>query len=143
MKFRRRFWSFHEDEGPDGGTYVPPEEDDRPEHQNALDAKLIGSLTDTEDVHLPVIDLDFPCHLVESRTPGHFHLYIDHPTSTGAFFAVLDAMVRAGWAQEGYRNASEARGQTFVRIRPETPVNADGSAKWVEGEVPEELQEPF
>lgn len=143
MKFRRRLWGFHEDEGPDGGEYVAPEEGDRPEHDTIHEADLVGSLTETEDVHLPVIDLDFPCALVPSRTPGHFHLYIDHPTATDDFFAVLDAMVKAGWVQQGYLHASEARGQTFVRIRPQTPCDIHGLPHEVEGELPESLQVPF
>lgn len=70
--------------------------------------------------HRPVIDLDFPCQLVPSATPGHFHLYIDKTISWSQFEQVLFAMTRAGLVQKGYLDATRRRGYAAVR-HPDKP----------------------
>lgn len=66
--------------------------------------------------HKLVIDLDVPATLVPSTTPGHSHLYIDHPMTWRTYLDVLRALARAGIVEEGYVGASEARGYTAVRL---------------------------
>lgn len=96
-----------------------PAEADRYEVATEAEATLIGSLTNvtTKDgpMHLPVIDIDLPCKLIPSSTEGHFHLYIDHPMPWGQYVELLAALAFAGIVEKGYVNASERRGQTFVR----------------------------
>jgi hypothetical protein len=63
---------------------------------------LVSSRTLTGD-HLPIFDFDFPCRLIESSTPGKFHLYLDGPTvSPLAWNRVLTALAAAGLVQEGW-----------------------------------------
>jgi hypothetical protein len=86
------------------------------------DADIVSSILSPEFTgansapHAPVIDLDFPCQLVESGTPGHYHLYIDKEVPWDKYIAVLDAMVDAGLVQGGYVAASKVRGYTAVRV---------------------------
>lgn len=67
-------------------------------------------------MHKPVLDLDMPCKLIPSSTPGHFHLYIDQAMSWDAYRALLHALAAAGLIEQGYLNASLARGHTAVRL---------------------------
>lgn len=77
-------------------------------------ANLVSSLLTTGN-HAPAIDLDVPCQLVASRTPGHFHLYIDVEMPWKAYRKILRAMARAGVVQGGYYLASKNRKASFLR----------------------------
>jgi hypothetical protein len=66
--------------------------------------------------HTVMLDIDHPARLVPSSRPGHYHLYIDHPMPQGDYFKLLEVMVEVGLVQEGYRNASVARGGTHLRL---------------------------
>lgn len=80
------------------------------------EANLVGSKTDLEDGgHLPVIDLDLPCHLEPSTTPDHYHLYINKVVSWDKYVNLLNALRDAGLVSEKYVDMSVKRGQTFVR----------------------------
>lgn len=63
----------------------------------------------------PAIDLDVPCRLVPSRTPGHFHLYIDQAVDWDAYETLLLALVNCGLVQDGFAAASIDRGFTTLR----------------------------
>lgn len=65
--------------------------------------------------HKPVIDLDLPCTLAESSTPGHYHLFIDKEMSFGQFLNILQAMTDAGVVQPGFNRFTREREQAFVR----------------------------
>jgi hypothetical protein len=81
------------------------------------EANLVGSKTDLEPGgHLPVIDLDLPCHLEPSTTPGHYHLYINQVVEWDKFLNILKALYEAGIVQEGFYEMSKRRGQAFVRV---------------------------
>jgi hypothetical protein len=83
------------------------------------EADLVTSLLREEfntTTHAPVIDLDLPCRLVESGTPGHYHLYIDKAVLWPEYLAMLEAMANAGIVEPGYVRASEARGYSAVRV---------------------------
>jgi len=80
------------------------------------EADIIASQITGSPKHTIMIDLDVPARLVPSSTPGHTHLYIDTPTSWDAFCVLLDALVIAGVLEEGYANASKARGYTALRL---------------------------
>lgn len=71
-------------------------------------------------LHLPVIDLDLPCKLVPSGTPGHFHLYIDKAIPFALYRKMLDAMAEAGVVQWGFADATRERGYGSVR-HPDRP----------------------
>lgn len=79
------------------------------------EANLIGSLTDQGN-HMPVLDIDrMNVRVVESSTPGNFHLYIDKPMSWHIYEGLLDALADAGIIEPGYHRASVERKGTFVR----------------------------
>jgi hypothetical protein len=100
----------------DSGT--SPENDER-EPCTKAEANLICSEVKGDfwgsDTHFPVIDIDLPCRLIPSSTPGHFHLYIDSPIDGEKYRNMLDAMAEAGVVQEFYAKAAHLRGATFVR----------------------------
>lgn len=80
-------------------------------HDNAV---LVGSKLPNGN-HMPVIDLDLPCTLVPSSTPGHFHLYINKEMTFGQMLNMLQMMTDAGVVQPGFNRFSRERGQAFVR----------------------------
>lgn len=79
---------------------------------NCVSSQVVGA----KDIHMPAIDIDVPCRLVESSTPGHFHLYIDHPITWPRYAAILSALTEAGIVEQGYLDASLARGATYLRM---------------------------
>lgn len=116
------------------GQYPDPDDDtesDRVELEYANDdrAALVSSesaCAELPDVHFPVLDIDFPCRLVESETPGHHHLFIDKAVTWDAYVGVLAALAAAGIIEPGYANASIARGATFVALKPWKNKGGDG-----------------
>lgn len=65
--------------------------------------------------HMPVIDLDFECHLEPSTTPGHSHLYVNREISWRQYKRLLRALHEAGMIEAGFLRLSIHRGATFVR----------------------------
>lgn len=84
------------------------------------EAILVGSATGRYSaagpMHMPAIDIDFPCELVESSTPGHYHLYVDKEIPLVQYLAVLREMTNAGIVQRGFYRSAVRRGQTFLRL---------------------------
>jgi hypothetical protein len=79
------------------------------------EANLISSEVGP-NVHMPVIDCDFPINTVASSTPGHFHLYIDKEMTWQQYKALLDGMLNAGLIQKAwYENAMDHQ-RTYVRM---------------------------
>lgn len=77
---------------------------------------LISSkLEDQPGMHGFCIDVDLPCLLVESRTPGHYHLYIDRVLSWDEYVPLLRALGKAKIIEPGYVDASIANGATQLR----------------------------
>lgn len=69
-----------------------------------------------QDLHKPVLDLDFPAKLLDSSTPGHHHLLIDKELTWEQYEKLLDVLAEVGILQQGYVNASKERGFTCVRL---------------------------
>jgi hypothetical protein len=80
------------------------------------DSHLVSSEVRDTDLHMPCIDIDVPIRVVESSTPGHGHLYIDHAMSWEHYDAILQALVAAGVVEQGYYDASVSRGATHLRL---------------------------
>lgn len=108
----------------DGGPVLDAVEDD---------ANLIGSLIDHDsgaELHLPVIDLDFPARLIPSSTNGHFHLYLDgmKPLTWDAYRRLLHALTEAGVIEPRYYFHCIRRGQSLVRkpgvFKPQKAIDA-------------------
>ena len=100
-------------EGSEGVT-LAIDSDERMVVEDPLEANLIGSLC-KNGRHLPVIDVDLPCRLVPSTTPGHFHLYIEREMEHEPYMAMLKALAEAGIVNRFYAEVARLRGQTFVR----------------------------
>jgi hypothetical protein len=67
------------------------------------------------DVHAPVLDIDFEAQLVPSRTEGHYHLYLERPMHWETYSRLLHALAEAGIIQHGFLQASLQRHATCVR----------------------------
>lgn len=96
------------------------EEDDAYESEHVptdriQDAEIILS-TDALGRHRPVLDIDFPVHVVPSSTPGHYHLYLDKPLPWPRYRRLLEALADAGIIEPGYARVSIARRYTSVRL---------------------------
>lgn len=104
----------------DGHGYCPcPLEQAPPDEAELVCSDLHGE----GGRHKPVLDLDFPCELVPSATPGHFHLYMDKEVAWEDYLKVLKAMAGAGLIEWGYLNATEERGFGSLR-HPDRPKQA-------------------
>lgn len=92
---------------------VPPIETTDLDQATTITSKIEGALG---LMHKVVLDIDLPCRLIESSTPGHYHLYIDTPVPWIGYRNLLDALAAAGIIQPGYANASRDRGYTRLRL---------------------------
>lgn len=98
---------------------------------------LISSkLEDQPGMHGFCVDIDLPCLLVESRTPGHYHLYIDRALSWDEYVPLLRALGEAKIIEPGYVKASINNGATQLRKE-----RFDLHEKEVEEELLEPLKE--
>lgn len=102
--------------GPKGDVYPPGRVD--PE------GNIVASVCDDLYTHKPVIDLDFPCRLIPSSTPGHFHLYIDEEMSWEACLQMLEGLLNAGLIQQGWYDGAVAAKRMTVR-HPDFPKSKE------------------
>lgn len=80
----------------------------------AYNADLVLSKT-RSGKHAPVLDIDYPARLVPSRTPGHFHLYLDMELEWDVYEELLLALAKAGIIQTAYANFSTKRQFSALR----------------------------
>lgn len=66
--------------------------------------------------HMPVLDIDYSAHLVESSTPGHYHLYLNQAIEWNDYKKLLKCMERCGLLQPGFVRNSIRRGASFARL---------------------------
>lgn len=71
-----------------------------------------------EALHMPCIDFDFECELVPSRTPGHFHLYLNKAIPWERYKTVLLALADAGLIELEYYQQSCNNGFSTLRTPP-------------------------
>src|SRR5690606_35829898 len=67
-------------------------------------------------MHAPVLDIDLPVEVYPSSQLGHNHLYIQHEMTWEQYTELLTTLARCGIIEEGYANASIAKG--FSAVRP-------------------------
>lgn len=79
-----------------------------------------STISGTPYMHAPTLDIDHVCHLVESTTPGHYHLYIDVAMSWEKYQNLLRALQEAGIIDFGYAELSIQRGASHLR-KPDVP----------------------
>lgn len=109
------------------------EQTENVDEANAITSKVAkagGIRPLDEEVHKPILDIDFPVHVVPSSTPGHSHVYIDKAMPWDKLKALLDALADAGVVERGYADASIDQGFTTVR------------APWVKKTEPSDLPVP-
>lgn len=85
-------------------------------------ANLITSKTEKDNIHLPCFDIDMPCRLVPSKTPGHYHLLIEKEMTWENYQLMLNALAIVGVVEQGYVEASRNLGRTAIRVGPEELV---------------------
>jgi hypothetical protein len=81
---------------------------------NVVTSRWSGS--EVVDLHMPVLDLDFPLVAEPSTTPGHHHLYIDRAMSWDQLVKLMDVMEEIGLLEPGYVEAAKMRGYSSVRL---------------------------
>jgi hypothetical protein len=82
--------------------------------EDPTEGELVSSLL-PNGMHAPVIDLDFPCQLVPSSTPGHFHLYIDKAISWDDYEQLLVGLRNSGLIEPGWYSQSIRDKKGLVR----------------------------
>lgn len=65
--------------------------------------------------HRPVLDIDMPCMLIESSTPGHHHLIIDAPMKWDHYEKLLNCLADVGIMQRGFVDVSIKRQRSWLR----------------------------
>lgn len=68
------------------------------------------------ELHLPVLDLDFPITAEPSTTNGHHHLYIDKAMTWDQLVKLMAVMQEVGLLEPGYVDAAKVRGYTSARL---------------------------
>lgn len=91
--------------------------------QYAVDSRdsvnLVSSLVkDSPAIHFPAIDIDSNCFVIESQTPGHFHLYFDKALTYDEYEILLSAMTKVGLVEQGFYESFLARKATYLRLPP-------------------------
>jgi hypothetical protein len=96
-------------------------------------ADMVSSLVVEDDkatgTHTVMLDIDLPARLVESSTPGHYHLYIDQRMRWGEYKDLLKALHKAGLIETGFYDASLRNHATMLRppwVRRDAPKPVTG-----------------
>lgn len=68
--------------------------------------------------HAVLLDIDYPAHLIESSSPGHYHLYLDVPQGVkhADYMELLEVLGRVGVIERGYAEVSIKRGHSDLRL---------------------------
>lgn len=85
-------------------------------HHPISGAQIISSQIGRGDLHTVMLDVDLPVKAIESSTPGHFHLYIEHPMTWRQYKKLLRALAAAGIIEKGYYKMSVRRKHTALRL---------------------------
>lgn len=96
--------------------------------------------------HMILIDLDVQAALIPSSTSNHSHLYIDNEVKWEDYLNLLRAMQKCGIVEEGYVNATEQRGEAFLRLPwIRKGQEADDARKaleeWLDGKTETQIHE--
>jgi hypothetical protein len=81
-----------------------------------LSSQLVQPLPIDEggELHAPCLDLDFPCVLEPSSTPGHHHLYLNVAMPWRDYEKLLVVMRDVGLLQRGFVDNSISRRMTMT-----------------------------
>lgn len=78
-------------------------------------ANSVSSNIKGTEMHRPALDIDVPCLLIDSTTPGHHHLYIDKPMPWEDYEKLIRVLAEIGILQQGYADVSIKRKRTWLR----------------------------
>lgn len=67
-------------------------------------------------LHAPAIDIDCVVTVLESRTPGHSHVYIDKLLTEYEYDKLLTTLFEIGLLERGVLDAFKTRGATHLRL---------------------------
>jgi hypothetical protein len=80
-------------------------------------ANVISSSSGTSGLwHMPVLDIDHECLLIDSTTPGHHHLIIRKCLSWPDYERLLKVLAEVGILEHGYVGVSINRKSTWIRV---------------------------
>lgn len=98
------------------GAYTWKKEEVLTRVNTVEEATLVSSeMDENTEIHLPVLDIDFPCELLDSSTDGHHHLYLNRPMEWRKYKRLLRALWKAGIIEDGYYKLAKKRKKTCVR----------------------------
>jgi hypothetical protein len=103
----------------DGGQYernIVPQWVNTEDEANLISSSLGPTRKQLDALHAPVLDIDFPAHLVPSSTIGHYHLYLDKKITWDKYKKLLVALADADILERGYVDAAINTGATYVRL---------------------------
>lgn len=79
-------------------------------------ANVVSSLC-IDGLHRPALDIDIPCVMFESATPGHCHLYFPTVALTWErYLKLLLALEECGIIEPKFRYFAARREQTILRL---------------------------
>lgn len=95
------------------------------------ECNLVTSLLPNGE-HAVTLDLDYDAQLLESRTEGHHHLYLDSRKSIPwkKYKKLLKVMAECGLIEQGYYEASVKKGFTALRKPDGYGVRISDSLVW-------------
>lgn len=101
----------------------------------AIGSKVQRTLPGLSEMHQIMLDLDSPHVYVASTTEGHAHLIFRKNVTWAEYVDFLDACVRVGILELGYRDAAYSRGETWLRVPwrgkgENTTMISDGEGGW-------------
>lgn len=117
MGMDRTYWysnAVHETKLSDGNIYDGSTNEIIVE-ATKMTANLISSQLSNGN-HAPALDIDMPCQLIPSQTPGHFHLYIAKEMSWRKYKKLLRALADAGILEKNYVKHSLKKKKTCLRV---------------------------
>lgn len=77
-------------------------------------ANLVSSRC-ASGLHAPAVDIDFPCVLLDSSSPGHRHLYVDRLLTWRQYRSLLLGLYRSSLIDASVLWRSADRRSTFLR----------------------------
>lgn len=66
-------------------------------------------------MHAVCLDIDMEAELIPSKTPGHYHLYIEKKLTWENYKKLLEVLAEVEIIEKGYAGASIAKGCTCLR----------------------------
>ncbi len=99
----------HVAKGPYGGYW------EKPVVHSPQYADVVSSEVEGTKLHTLMLDIDMPARLIESSTPGCYHLYIDCPMTWPKLLSILNPLADAGVIERGFLKMAKKHKATHLR----------------------------